>query len=289
MVCPHGLSGVPIEPSIANIFSQWLFTDAKAPRHILTETAIAYEADSIITTQIKAQRLDVKPKTALATEECIRAYTIWHNYATTGEVQSYERSETPGGTNLAFRLLENILATFSMGFEGDTELIQSRLGSPWQALVSCMSGLCEKTLPGAFILLCMLDAVIVMTFALRKHWRAQDSRGDAVPLRKEDLEAACTWYTTAVREGGLSPQQQTHRHVGSLLREEGVPRDSCVANLQMKIHEVVDLALDMRVDQDSETSLEKTRSWMAGAITGMTGWVTGIQAPGLLKRLFGSV
>ncbi|CCX12339.1 Similar to hypothetical protein SNOG_14395 [Phaeosphaeria nodorum SN15]; acc. no. XP_001804583 [Pyronema omphalodes CBS 100304] len=213
----------------------------ETPKNLLTETAVCFDHDAVNIAQIKAQRIEVKPKIALAAEESVRAYTIWYYFQTTGKTHSFGRNKDPAGMPLSLLLLEPVMTTFSMGFSGDAELIKSRVGAPWAALDKHTAGLCDKSLPGDLILISMLDTIMVMTYAISHRENPKNWKGEALPLTAADVEKACTWYTTPAKAGQETGQAALHRLVKELLAADGSPKDKSIANLQMKIIEVVEL------------------------------------------------
>jgi hypothetical protein len=161
--------------------------------------------------------------------------------------------------------MEPVLATFSMGFTGDAELIQSRIGASWQALDKYKSGLWDTSLPGDLILICMLDTVIVMTHAVSHQEGAKSAKEEACALSSENVEKACAWYT---KDSPESAQVALHKAVQELLASDGTPKDGSVANLQMKIIEAVELHSDV-AEKAPEGVLQAA---FTDAVSGVVGW-----------------
>lgn len=243
---------------------------------MLNETAIALEDEAIHIAQIKAQRLEIKPKIALATEESVRAYTIWHLFKHDDEVHAYPPHKKSPNTVLSNLLLAPILDTFNMGFPEDVELIKTRLSKPWIELDGHNTGLQDKKLPGYLILMCMIDTVVVMTYALA-HREAPKKTGylaygsalvgngtehGSRVVTKEELSKACDWYTNTKD----NKQEQLHKTIRDLVDEEGEPKDShSITNIQMKIIETVELFSDTaETASGSKGVLASASQWWSG-------------------------
>lgn len=222
---------------------------SETPKNLLNETAISLEDEAIHIAQIKAQRIEVKPKIALATEESVRAFTIWHLNKDHGESHTFYPYLKSPKTPLSSLLLKPILDTFNMGFPGDEELIKSRISKPWISLDSHTTGLEDETIPGYLILMCMVDAVVVMTYALSHRVKqgyggflggTSENTSQSV-LTKGELEKACDWFTNVKS----NKQEQLHKMIQDLLDDEGQPKgNDSITNLQMKIIETVELFSD---------------------------------------------
>lgn len=181
----------------------------------------------------------LKPEVALATEESVRAYTIWHSFKFEGKRIAFSRNR--GDQKLSRMLMEPVLATFNMRFSGDDELIQSRIGREWSGLDRYRSGLWDQMVPGDLILICMVDTIIVLTYAF-SHQRvsgwARTASDVAWSLCSADIEQACAWYTG-------TKQIATHTRIRSLLSAgDWSPKDKSMASLQMGLIETVELESD---------------------------------------------
>ncbi|KAI5804625.1 hypothetical protein DFH27DRAFT_383934 [Peziza echinospora] len=243
---------------------------AKAPKQLLADTACSYDNDELAIAQIKAQRLEIQPKVALATEEAVRAYTIWHTFRTTGVAHRFGRNKNPEGMNVGARLIEVVLATFSMGFEGDDEFLRERLGSPWAALDYHTKGLCDATLPGGLILLCMFDCIVTMTYTIA-HRRdpTVNWKGEALSLSQEDMDRGCAWYTKPPKDRQQSPQQDLHTRVNALLNGDGTPKDGCIANLQMRAIEIIEQ--HAATAQAAPSVIDNAKALVTGIVGGFAG------------------
>jgi hypothetical protein len=213
------------------------------PKNLLIETSMNLESEAVHVALIKAQRIELKPKIALATQESVRAYTIWHSFKFGGKRFNFNRNEKPEGMKLSMMLMEPILVSFNIRFTGDATLIQSLVGTPWDAIDQYMNGLWDDSLPADLILTCMLDTILIMAYALlhqRINGKLKSRKDNAQPLSASDIEKACEWYTTQKE----NRQAETHAKIKELLAENGSPKDSSIANLQMKIIETVELQSD---------------------------------------------
>ena len=227
--------------------------------------------------QIKAQRVEVKPKIALATEEAIRAYTIWYLFNTSGEVHHFGRNKDPAGMSLSTLLMEPVLATFSIGFSGDSELIKSRIGGPWVGLDKHTSGIRDTSLSSYLLLICMLDTIIVMTYAMAHRDKLKN---EALLVTNAEVEKACTWYAVAHKTGQATIQKSLHKQVQELLQPDGYPKEKSVAHLQMKTIAIVEKFSD-DAEKASATLLATAAAAVSGAVTGA---ITGVGG-----KLFGLI
>lgn len=213
----------------------------------------------------------MKPKIALATEETIRAYTIWYLFNTSGEIHNFDRNKDPAGMSLSTLLMEPVLATFGMRFSGDSELIKSRIGSPWVGLDKYTSGICDTSLPSYLLLICMLDTILVMTYAVAHR---DNSRNEALPVTVAEVEKACTWYTVPQKKGQGATQGSLHKQVQELLQPDGYPKEKSIAHLQMKTIAVVEKFSD-EAEKASATVLGAVVGAVSGAVTGTIAGVGG--------------
>lgn len=223
-------------------------TARKTPESLLTETSRHLKDEAIQIAQTKAQRIMLKRKVALATEEAIRAYTIWHSFKFAKKSIAFERNKHT--QKLSRMLMEPILATFNMRFSGDDELIQSKLGREWNVLDKYKSSLLDPLIPGDMILICMVDTIIVLNYAIshqRISGRAKTADDIACSLCSADIDKACTWYTE-------NKQSATHTRIRSLLSgEDWSPKDKSMSGLQMGLIETVELQSDDDVDKATAT------------------------------------
>lgn len=189
---------------------------------------------------IKAQRLEVRPKIAFATEESVRAYVTWYMYQKNGVPRSLCRGSDDNGMKLTNMLMEPILSTFNIRFEGDTDLIISEIGEAWKSLDNSdnsHSRLCDPAVRGDLILLCTLDTILIMTRALTHNHGGDDTTEEeptVSALTEDDIKKASEWYRGA-------KQTTTHTMVRDLLTVDGKPKDKSIAALQMNIIETVEL------------------------------------------------
>lgn len=213
------------------------FLAHEAPKNLLMETSTLLSGQSAQIIGIKAQRLELKPKIALATEDSIRAYVMWYMHKQHGQKQSFSRNPRVNAMKLTNMIMEPILSTFNMRFERDDELIIAEIGKPWNALDNCRNGLCDAVVPGDLIMLCTLDTILVMARAL-KHTHddheTEEERQTAVAITEADIKSACQWYRG-------SAQAETHAKIQHLLTADGEPKDNSIANFQMKVIEIVEL------------------------------------------------
>ncbi|KAF8453365.1 hypothetical protein BGX38DRAFT_1178324 [Terfezia claveryi] len=244
---------------------------SETPGNLLEESATCLDHDSVYISQIKAQRVEVKPKIALAIEETIRAYTIWYLFDTSGEVHSFGRNKDSAGVSLSTLLMEPVLATFSMGFSGDSELIKRHIGSSWVDLDKHTSGICDTSLPSYLLLICMLDTIIVMTHAVAHR---DKSKNEALPVTHAEIEQACTWYAVAHKLGQETIQKSLHKQVHELLQPDGYPKDKSVAHLQMKTIAIVE-RFSEEAEKGSTTILAAAAAAVSGAVTGAIAGVGG--------------
>jgi len=214
--------------------------NANAAKSLITETASSVQHDSIRIAQIKAERVEVLPKIALATEESIRAYAIWYMFKSAGEVHRFSRNKDPTGMSLADILIEPIVTTFNMARRKDAEVIKPRISAPWKSLDNFTKGLRDPEVPGDLILICMLDIIIIMTHAVTHPTRPKNWKGEAFQISTGDMERACTWFATPPKAGQPSIQDKMHQRVKDLLDAQGYPRSGSIASLQMKVIEIVD-------------------------------------------------
>jgi len=183
------------------------------------------------------------------------------------ERNSFHRNKDPEGMLLSDKLLEPVLNTFNMGFEGDSAFIKGRIGEPWKEIDNYKSGLYDKTVPGYLILMCMLDTIVIMTYSLA-HRQGRGYTGllkatpeqRAKPLTQVELEQACAWFTNPKDHR----QEKMHKAVKELLDEDGSPKSNdSITNLQMKVIETVEL-----YSESAESA--------SGVIEGALKWVTGL-------------
>lgn len=185
------------------------------------------------------------PKVALATEESVRAYTIWHSSKFEGREITFRRQLDTSKT-FSRVLMAPILETFNVRFPNDDTLIQSKIGAPWSDLdkYSTTPGLWDKAIPGSLVLLCMVDTILVMARALSRQSifeRPLAGLGLAGPLNTAAIELACAWYVF----GPSSRQKAVHSRILSILSEQDwSPKDKSMASLQMKIVDTVEFGLD---------------------------------------------
>ncbi|TGZ80739.1 hypothetical protein EX30DRAFT_364382 [Ascodesmis nigricans] len=208
----------------------------EAPKNLLAETYTILPDLFTQTIAIKAQRLEVKQKIALATEESIRAYVTWYMYQQDGKPRQLSRSSDVNAMNLTHMLMEPILSTFNIRFKGDTDLIISEIGDAWKDLNNADNNLCHPTVDGKLILLCTLDTIMVMTRALTHNSdsnETEEEKTTASALTEEDIKRASRWYKG-------SKQKETHTRICELLTAEGTPKDNSIATLQMKVIEIVE-------------------------------------------------
>lgn len=204
---------------------------------------------------------------ALATEESLRAYTIWHCFVFGGKKVEFSRNKDSAGMLLSAILMEPVLATFNIRFSGDAALIQSKIGSPWASLDKYKSGLWDATLPGDLILICMLDTIMVMTHALSHQQiggKLKLATDHARPLCAADIETACAWYTAPKH----NVQVETHAKIRSLLAKDFSPKDKCLANLQMKVIETVELQSGIAVNATSALGEALKYLWTGKSLFG---------------------
>lgn len=222
------------------------------PQNLLIETSMSLENEAVLIAQIKAQRIELKPKVSLATQESVRAYTIWHSFKFGGKRFNFNRNEKPEGMKMSMMLMEPVLVSFNVRFAGDAALIQSLIGTPWDAIDQYMNGLWDDSLPADLILTCMLDTILIMSYALLHQQiggKPKSRKDNAQPLSASDIKNACEWYTTPKE----NRQAVTRAKIKELLAEDGSPKDSSIANLQMKVIETVELQSDT-VKEDLLTS-----------------------------------
>ncbi|KAI5803942.1 hypothetical protein EDC01DRAFT_763093 [Geopyxis carbonaria] len=235
------------------------------PNAIVTEAAFNVENEEANMALIKAQRLDFYRKTALATEEALRAYTTWYSTKTGGSYVGTNGTATLFKTEeeiLSIKLIDPVVSTFNMG-PRVAKQIQLKIGSVWGDLNAATSEISEPNIPGTQILLCMLDALLVITYAL-SHQKQQNEtpkpKGPgqlSEPLNRPEINDACDWYKGRGRYKSLNwympvtwsgrnyktaqdRQLELHKKIKALLDAKGLPKDGSIANLQMKIIEVVD-------------------------------------------------
>lgn len=243
------------------------------PKDLLVETSMNLESEAVLVAHIKAQRIETKPKIALATQESVRAYTIWHSFKFDGKRFNFSRNEKPEGMKMSMMLMEPVLESFNLRFAGDAELIQSLIGTPWNVIDRYTNGLCDDSLPADLILTCMLDTIFIMAYALSHQRRG----GTAQPLSESDIKKACERYTRP----NENRQAVAHAKIKELLAEDGSPRDSSIANLQMKIIETVELQSGTTEDLLSLAVMKGTTAAMKGTtavVQGTTAVIGGATA-----------
>ncbi|KAH8148110.1 uncharacterized protein LAJ45_07874 [Morchella importuna] len=231
---------------------------------LLSETSRNLVDTAAQLTQLKAQRVSVKPKVALATAESIRAYAIWKKSKFDGEKIDFLRN-AKDEPKLSRLLMRPVLDSFNMRFPGDDALIQSLLSKSWRDLDSYPANLWDKNIPGDLILMCMLDTIIIMARAFNHTQIRQPLGAIAQPLNTIALQLACTWYTLVT----LNKQKAMHSRIKSMLSEKDwSPKDISMGSLQMKVIEAVEVGLE-----SAETFLEDIGT---GALDGVKKVVGGI-------------
>lgn len=196
--------------------------------------------EAIQIAMIKAQRIEVKPMIALATEESIRAYTIWHSFTFGGKEVQFRSNRDPTGMKLSAIIMEPVLSTFNLRFADDTNKIKTKIGSAWSSLDQYKPSLWDKSIPGDLILMCALDTIIIMTHALTHQQiagKGKTATDHARALTEADIDNACLWYTAPKQ----NIQTETHARIRTLLAPDFSPIDKSLANLQMKVIETVEL------------------------------------------------
>jgi len=171
--------------------------------------------------------------------------------------------------SLSTLLMEPVLATFSMGFS-DSELIKRLIGSPWVDLDKHTSGICDTSLPSYLLLICMLDTIIVMTYAVAHRGKSNE----ALPVTQTEVEKACTWYAVAHKTGQATIQKTLHKQVQELLQSNGYPKNKSVAHLQMQTIALVEKFSD-EAEKASITILAAAAAAVSGAVTGAISGVGG--------------
>lgn len=246
------------------------------PKNLLIETSMNLENEAVHVAQIKAQRIELKPKISLATQESMRAYTIWHSFKFGGKRFNFNRDEKPEGRKMSMMLMVPVLESFNVRFAGDAALIKSLIGRPWDAIDQYMNGLWDDTLPADLILACMLDTVLIMAYALLHQeidGRLKSRRDNAQPLSASDIKNGCEWYTTPKE----NRQAVTHAKIKELLAEDGSPKDSSIANFQMKIIETVELQSDAAKEDPLTSAVTKgTTAVMKGTTAVVKGTTAAI-------------
>lgn len=184
----------------------------------------------------KAQRAVLLPKFALALEEIVRHYLVWHN-AKFGNGQAvYTGKEDIRG--LSWALMGTILEIFNVRAPNDDEIIHSTLGSEWKELDSHGSGLGDRTIFGDLILACMLDTISVICFALANQKKSGDTTAQptAVPLSSAEVEEACKSYKSA-GDGG---QAAKHAAIRALLSKHNSSSESDLkASLERELVDIL--------------------------------------------------
>ena len=179
----------------------------------------------------------MKPKISLATEESVRAYTIWHIFKTTQVKHKFSRNKNSAGLLLSSLLTEPVIESFNMGCPLGAQVIRTRVGASWESLDIYTSGLHDTSLPGDLILICMLDVTIVLAYALMNRPKGTSQ---VTPLSISEIDKACTWYS--LPQGSKSSiQAEVHNRIRDLLilLPDGTPKFQSITNLQMRVIEIV--------------------------------------------------
>lgn len=196
-------------------------------------------------------------KLAIATDQALRAYSVWKAFALNG-TQVVFRREPPGQMKLSAVLMQPVLDIFNMRVTGGADSIRQRAGLRWQKdLDRFPTTLHDAKIPAHLILCCMADTMIIMARTMR----SVNLLVTTVPLQSSGIEAAWNWYSP--RQGAV------HKQIADLLAKDSPTTETSMAILQLGLIDAIETGF-----ATGSTILGDTKDALVGAGVGLFRGVT---------------